>query len=144
MQDASNMKCDDFGENITDDEDTVRGVIKKAAEIVQVDGCNITVLRNATRAKNRQFMDDNNYTVRDIGCILRRLHIWQYCYTSKLEGCPDAYCFGVKDHNVEIYVKFSFVGAGEAVAVTVISFHDPSYALTYPHIHLKLLECGKQ
>ena len=130
--------------NIKDDELVVRGVITKCASIICPDGSNVTVLRNGTREKNREFMDYYNYLTRDVAGILNRLKIWQYCCTSKKKGCDDAYCFGVTDKKLDIYIKFKFVANQTIVAITVLSFHDPAYKMTFPYIQFKQLECGKK
>jgi len=141
---AGNNFVSENEKNIEDDESVVRNVIAKCATEIYADGRNVHVQQTGTRIKNREFMYYHRYFYPDIAGILSRLKIWQYSYTSKKEGCEDAYCFGITDHKLDIYIKFSFVAGQNVVTVNVFSFHDPDYTMTFPYIQFKLLECGKK
>ena len=63
--------------------------------------------------------------------MLTRLTLDEYDTTSKKEGAPDAYAFGINYYGLKVYLKFSF--RGNMIMIDVISVHDPERSFGFPY-----------
>lgn len=79
------------------------------------------------KEKNRVFIRENNIRTDEIRNTLSRLRIEDYAYTSIEDGKTDAYVFGTRIENLDVYLKFQIVNG-----IIMLSFHDPDRQLEYP------------
>ena len=116
-------------ENFCDKRETIQSVITTVRDCAfQEDRVDFSLCYS--RPENKAFIHANFLKRRDLRNILMNLRCEDYSHTSRENGKPDAYVFGVSindDDKADAYLKLRIENG-----VLIISFHEPERDLTFP------------